>query len=80
MGSPEAKRLRGSLLHRRKPMTDEANSKYVKALLEERKSVEKRGLSERVEAIDAELKRVGHEAKKPVERARKATIDTGTKR
>jgi hypothetical protein len=50
-------------------MTDEKKSAYILALLEERRSCESRGLTDRVKDIDEELKRQGHEAKTPAKRA-----------
>jgi len=47
--------------------TDKAD--YIKSLLEERRGCERRGLTDRVKDIDAELRKVGHEAKTPAKRA-----------
>lgn len=59
--------------------TKEQSAAYVRALLEERRGAEARSRSddadvaergaERLAAIDAELQRMGHEAKPPARRA-----------
>lgn len=50
-------------------MNDTDKADYIKSLLEERTGCEKRGLTDRVKDIDAELRKVGHEAKTPAKRA-----------
>lgn len=49
--------------------TNENRQAYIAALLRERESCERRALDARVREIDAELKRCGHEAKAPAQRA-----------
>ncbi len=50
-------------------MTDEKKAAYIAALIDERRSCERRGLSDRVNDIDAELRAQGYEAKTPAKRA-----------
>ena len=50
-------------------MTDEQKADYIKSLLEERRYCERWGQDERVKDINAELRKVGHEAKTPAKRA-----------
>lgn len=59
-------------------MTDDKKARYISALLEERRSCEKRGLTDRVKDIDAELRAQGHQAAAPIKRAesRPRTIKT----
>lgn len=54
-------------------MTKEENAKYAKALLRERAQCVAEGLNDRVAAIDAELRKIGHAAEKPVRRAERRT-------
>jgi hypothetical protein len=49
----------------------EDRASMIAALLRERRSCEVRGLDARVKLINAELRRYGHEAEKPAERAEK---------
>jgi hypothetical protein len=49
----------------------EESAAMIQALLRERASCEQRGFSDRVKLINAELRRFGHEAEKPAERAEK---------
>ena len=50
-------------------MNDIDKANYIKALLEEREGCDKRGQSDRLKDIDAELRKVGHEASAPAKRA-----------
>jgi hypothetical protein len=50
-------------------MTNEQRESYIKALLVERETYEKRDLEDRVAEVDAELARVGAEGKSPAKRA-----------
>lgn len=52
-------------------MTKEETAKYAAALLRERAQCVAEGLNERVGAIDAELRKIGHGAQKPSRRAEK---------
>lgn len=52
-------------------MTNEEEKSKIAALLEERAGYERAGRKDRVAAVDAELKHLGHVAEKPVERAAK---------
>lgn len=61
-------------------MTDQQKADYIKALIKERGSCEKRGLTDRVMDIDAELKKVGYEAKTPAKRAESRPRVTRTKK
>jgi hypothetical protein len=49
--------------------TEELNKQYIAGLLEERRQHVAAGRDERVELVDAELRRVGHKADKPAKRA-----------
>lgn len=50
-------------------MTKEDREATISALIEERRGYVLRGEEERVALVDAELRRLGHEAKKPSARA-----------
>lgn len=50
-------------------MTDDKKARYIAALLDERRQCERRGLTDRVKDIDAELRAQGHEAAAPIKRA-----------
>jgi hypothetical protein len=50
-------------------VTKEEREATIRALLAERRGYELRGESERVAEVDAELRRLGHEAAKPQARA-----------
>jgi hypothetical protein len=52
-------------------MTNEESARYVAALLEERRGYAARGLTDRVEAVDAELRRLGAQGKSPAKRSEK---------
>lgn len=52
-------------------MTKEEKEASIKALLEERRGYVLRGLDDRVAAVDEQLKALGHQAKKPSERAQR---------
>lgn len=52
-------------------MTNEEEKTQITALLYERAGYERAGRKDRVAAVDVELKRLGHEAVKPSERAAK---------
>jgi hypothetical protein len=62
--------------------TKEQRAAYIRGLLEERHGAEIYDKPERVKAIDAELARMGHEAKAPAKRAetRPASADTTERR
>lgn len=49
--------------------SNEQRAGKIQALLRERRSCEVRGLKERIKLINQELRNLGHEAEKPVERA-----------
>lgn len=49
--------------------SDELKAERIKAIIREREGYVARGLDERVDAVDAELKRLGHSAKAPAKRA-----------
>lgn len=55
----------------RKRVTKEEQARTIAALLEERKGYVQREDTERVAAVDAELKRLGAYAEKPSQRAQK---------
>ena len=61
-------------------MNDEQKSDYIKSLLEERRYCERWGEDDRVKAINAELRKVGHEAAAPVKRAESRPRATKTKK
>lgn len=61
-------------------MTDQKHKAHIKALLRERAGYERAGKTERVKAVDAELRRLGHNAAPPAERATKRPQPTATKR
>lgn len=50
-------------------MTDQKRQAHIAALIREREGYERSGKAERVKAVDAELRRLGHEAAPPVARA-----------
>lgn len=50
-------------------MTKEETAKYAAALLRERAQCVAMGANDRVGAIDAELRKIGHGAEKPQRRA-----------
>lgn len=52
-------------------MTNEEEKTKIAALLEERAGYERAGRKDRVADVDAELKKIGYQAEKPVERAAK---------
>ena len=52
-------------------MTDEQRAAYIRALLKERAGLVAYGKADRVEGIDAELRRLGVEAAPPAKRAAK---------
>jgi hypothetical protein len=51
--------------------TKEQEAAYIAGLLREREGREREGDEESVKVIDAELRRVGHKAKGPAQRAEK---------
>ena len=51
--------------------TEEQIKQYIRGLLDERRGYVARGDDARVAGVDAELKRVGYEAKAPAKRAEK---------
>jgi hypothetical protein len=50
-------------------VNDEQKAEYIKSLLEERRYCVRWNEEERVKAIDAELRKAGHEANAPAKRA-----------
>ncbi len=60
-------------------MTDEQRKAYIAALLREREGYERYDHAEKVEEVDAELKRVGYQAKTPAKRSFKAEPSKRTK-
>ena len=52
-------------------MTDEQRAAYIRGLLKERANAEKYGRKDRLEAVDAELARLGMAAAAPAKRAAK---------
>jgi hypothetical protein len=50
-------------------VTEQQKAEYITALLDERRVCERRGLTDRVNDINAELRAQGHEAKTPAKRA-----------
>lgn len=56
-------------------MNKEQTQEYIAALIRERAGYEQYGLKDRVADVDAELKRVGYEAKAPAKRATKLKKD-----
>jgi hypothetical protein len=50
-------------------VNDDQKADYIKSLLEERRYCERWNETERVKAIDAELKKAGHEGAAPAKRA-----------
>lgn len=61
-------------------MTDAEKAEYIKALLDERRGCERRGLTDRVKDIDAELRKAGHEAATPAKRAESRPRASRTKK
>lgn len=60
--------------------TKEQEKAYIVALLRERAGYEAMGFADRVKEVDAELRRLGHEAKPPAKRAEKRPAAPGEKR
>lgn len=58
----------------------EEQAAYIQALLREREGCERRGLKDRVKLINAELRRYGHQAEKPADRAEKRPARTASTR
>lgn len=58
-------------------MTNEQKKAYIAALILEREGAVRYGREQDVEAIDAELARVGHDPKPPAKRATKMTAKKG---
>jgi hypothetical protein len=54
-------------------MNNEQKKAYISALLSEREGYERYGDTANLKAVDAELSRVGHEAKAPAKRSAKMT-------
>lgn len=54
-------------------MNNEQKKAYIAALLHEREGYERYGDKDSLQAVDAELARVGHEAKAPAKRATRMT-------
>jgi hypothetical protein len=50
-------------------VNDEQKAEYIKSLLEERRYCQRWNETDRVKAIDAELKKAGHEGAVPAKRA-----------
>jgi len=50
-------------------VNDEQKADYIKSLLEERRYCERWNETDRVNQINAELRKVGHDAKGPAKRA-----------
>jgi hypothetical protein len=50
-------------------MDDAQKAAYITALLDERRGYERRSNNDGLKAVDAELKRIGHEAQTPAKRA-----------
>jgi hypothetical protein len=50
-------------------VNDEQKADYIKSLLEERRYCERWNETDRVKAIDAELKKAGHQGAAPAKRA-----------
>jgi hypothetical protein len=50
-------------------VTNEQRKTYITGLIEERRGYANRGLDDKVAEVDAELRRMGHEASVPQERA-----------
>jgi hypothetical protein len=61
-------------------VNDTDKAAYIAGLLDERRGCERRGLTDRVKDIDAELRRVGHEAAVPAKRAESRPRATKTKK
>ena len=61
-------------------MTEQDRQHNIRALLREREGCIQRGLDSRVEAIDAELRRLGYEAERPVIRAERRPLSRAAAR
>lgn len=61
-------------------MQDEQKAAYIKSLLEERAYCVRWNETDRVKAIDAELKKAGHEGAAPAKRAESRPRTTKTKK
>jgi hypothetical protein len=61
-------------------VTDEQKAEYIKSLLEERRYCVRWNEEDRVKAIDAELKKAGHEAAAPAKRAESRPRTTRSKK
>lgn len=59
-------------------MSKEQDQVTIKALLEERRGYEIYGNQGGLDAVDAELERLGHNAKPPAKRATRMTARKGT--
>lgn len=57
--------------------SNEERALLIQALLREREGCERRGLTDRVKLINAELRRMSYEAEPPVERSEKRPATTG---
>lgn len=55
-------------------MTDEERALQIRALIREREGYEARGLGDRAELVNAELRRLGSQAAPPQKRAEKRPI------
>jgi hypothetical protein len=60
--------------------TKEQERAYIAGLLAERAGLEQKGDDEAVKAVDAELKRMGHEAAAPAQRAERRPRTSGESR
>jgi len=58
--------------------TVEEKKATIRALIEERRGYVMRGLDDRVAAVDAQLRRLGASAEKPVQRASQRPASRGT--
>lgn len=58
-------------------MTDQERKAHIAALVREREGYERAGKSDRVKAVDAELRRLGHEGAPPAQRATRRPQPTG---
>lgn len=59
-------------------MTNEQTKAQIAALLREREGAVRYGKTDTVEQVDAELEKLGHNAKPPAKRATKMTAKRGT--
>jgi hypothetical protein len=61
-------------------VNDEQKADYIKSLLEERRYCERWNETDRLKAIDTELKKAGHEGAAPAKRAESRPRTTRTKK